>query len=208
MRPEPGSVRLGVGFTLLEVLVSLALFSIIGVASFRLLTTVTDSFDQVSSLLDEHQALTLALSRLNRDLIQLYPRVVRDEYGEPLPPLMVQPGSASLEFTRLGWRNPAGYRRGQVQRLAYQVRGGELIRTFWQVTDRADTSEPGSQRLLQGVRSIRVEMLDGTGRQVSSWPSQDTEITSLPSELEVILDMERLGEIRRRILLIAIPADP
>lgn len=199
------------GFTLVEVLVALTVFAVLGLAAHRFLGTLIDAKAGVSGIFAEQQSLILAVSRINRDLIQLYPRAVRDEYGEPLAPLLVQSGPYPLEFSRLGWRNPAGYRRSQVQRVAYQLQNEELQRLYWQVSDRGEDSRPRVQVLLAGVTSMRFGMLDAKARPHSVWPPPEelqedsAPAPLLPLELEVILDTRSRGEVRKRVVLVDLP---
>ncbi|MDZ7686481.1 MAG: type II secretion system minor pseudopilin GspJ [Gammaproteobacteria bacterium] len=96
------------GFTLIEVLIAISIFALIGLAGYRLLTSVTTTHDRVRTAVDEFSELGRAMTFIARDVYQVTERPVRDEYGEPLPALMAGVGAYSVEFTRAGWNNPAG----------------------------------------------------------------------------------------------------
>ena len=157
------------GFTLMEMLVALAIFAVVGGISATLMSQVLANEANMgvrSARLGEVQRAMLILKR---DLMQITRRPVRDMLGDPLPPVMI--GSNGLiEFSRLGWRNPLGFRRAEVQRVAYQMQDGNLLRTYWNVLDRSQDSEPSTQRLLEDVQQVEFIALDANGDDHSFWP--------------------------------------
>ncbi len=193
------------GFTLLEVLIAVSIFSFIGLASYRLLTTIVDTHDRVRTVADNMTELGQAMAVIERDLYQVTPRSVRDEYGEPLPALMVGTGQFLLELTRSGWSNPAQLPRSQLQRVAYDINAeGELVRYFWIVLDRAEDSVPIEQVLLRQVDDLRVNLLDADGESVDSWPTSTGAL--LPKAIEVVIATQRVGEVRRLLPTVNNPA--
>ena len=67
------------GFTLLEILIAMAIFTLIGLASTGLLTTVIDSNDLSSERFQKLQQLQRAMVILERDIQQAVPRAARIE---------------------------------------------------------------------------------------------------------------------------------
>ena len=78
---------------------------------------------------------------------------------------------------------------------------GSWSGTFWLVLDRAEDSSPRSQCLLTGIRNLRVNLVDEEGNQTDSWPGAE-EPGMLPAGIEVILETEQLGEVRRLFPLV------
>ena len=97
------------GFTLLELLVALAVFAIMSIAAYSGLSNVLFTRAAVETENRRLAMTQLAFHRLGQDLEQVIPRSVRDEYGEPEPALRgnIQDSEALL-FTRAGWDNPLG----------------------------------------------------------------------------------------------------
>lgn len=192
------------GFTLLEVLIAISIFALIGLGAYRLLTTVTSTHDRVRTAVDEFSELGRAMTFIERDLYQVTARPVRDEYGETLPAFMAGGGVYPLEFTRTGWNNPAGLPRSNLQRVAYDVDDeGRLIRYFWRVLDRAEDSEPIDQVLINDIRDFRVRLFNAEGEARDSW--SDPGIPPLPTAVEVTLSTEAVGEVRRLFPLVSVP---
>jgi len=191
------------GFTLLELLIALAIFGLLSVMSYSGLKTVMDQHaqtDAVADRLGEMQKLYLVMQR---DLEQVVPRTIRGEYGDIQPAFA---GSEVMEFTRGGWSNPLGQPRSSLQRVGYAFEDEELVRYHWQVLDRAQDSLPVAQPLTAGVSSMSVRYLSPANKWSASWPDVAT-LTAvaaagsgrlpddLPKAVEVILEHEHLGEL-------------
>ena len=194
--------RCSAGFTLVEVLVSLWIFSMIGLAAHLMLRTVIDSHDRTEASREHLASLMRAMSVLETDLSQVVPRGIRDRFGDAQPALAVPADESLIEFTRSGWRNPLRTNRSNMQRVSYNVEDEQLIRRFWYVLDRAEDSEPVEQVLLKGVLDLRISVADEPGEQGSTWPSFSTN-PPLPMAMEVGLDTEDIGEISRVVTLVA-----
>lgn len=161
--------RAAPGFTLIEVLIVLGIFSIIGLIGAQLVSRVLDN----NQVLSERGARLAEVQRsmliLQRDLLQISERGIRDQLGDPLEPLMIG-ADGMIEFTRFGWRNPLGRPRSELQRVGYIVQEETLFRAYWMVLDRAPDSEPHLQELLHGVTQAEFSALDVSGNEHSFWP--------------------------------------
>jgi len=71
------------GFTLLELLVALAVFAIMSIAAYSGLRNVLFTRAAVEEQTRRLAAVQLAVFRLEQDIEQTVPRGIRDEYGEP-----------------------------------------------------------------------------------------------------------------------------
>ena len=157
------------GFTLLEMVVTVLIFGIVGVLAVQLLSqsvTTTEKVIHRSTVLsDWHRAMNM----IEQDLLQLNDRVIRDELGDYQPSLVLDT-SGQLEFTRNGWRNILGHQRSEQQRVSYFLYDSQLFRRYWNVLDRAQDSEPIDQLLLPNVHSVEFELIDRIGREHYFWP--------------------------------------
>ena len=187
------------GFTLLELLVSMSIFATLGLGAYKMLQTVADSHERVRSSADAFTGLNLAYSIIQRDFNQFAPRAVRDEYGEVLPTIDFENEDYIIEFTRRGWRNPAGRQRSRLQRVAYSLDFEEetLTRHFWKVLDRAEDSEPISQLLLEGVTDFRVTGFSGDESAIDREFILEDEEVAAPLAMEVVISTNGLGESYR-----------
>jgi general secretion pathway protein J len=193
------------GFTLLELLIALAIFGLLSVMSYSGLRTVLDQHartDEAADRLGEVQKIYLLMQR---DIEQIVPRPVRSEYSDELPALE---GGEVLQFTRGGWSNPLQRPRSTLQRVGYAFQDDELVRYTWQVLDRAQDSLPRQQPLTAAVTTMSVRYLSSTDKWHTRWPPDDTgqqqvtpggqpvaQLTELPKVIEITLEHEQLGEL-------------
>ena len=157
------------GFTLIEILVSFLIFAIIGLISSQLMSQTITAQAQLSErgarLGDVHRAMQV----LQRDIMQLADRPIRDQYGDPLQAIIIGTDGV-IEFSRAGWRNPLQLPRAQVQRVGYLLQDNKLLRGYWPVLDRAQDTEPAYQTLLHDVERMEFFALDVSGNEHSYWP--------------------------------------
>lgn len=200
------------GFTLLEVMIALSIFALIGLTSYTLLSSELRAQQRLREASAERNYWQRGMSRLSRDLLQAVPRSVREDYGSRETALIGNQDSVTL--TRGGWDNPLARQRSNLQRVHYRVVRDDqehsyLERSFWHSLDRAPGSEPVQQRVLPGVEAISLRYLDAAdGQWHLQWPphtrnsdSIDNGERALPLAVEITLSSPRLGELRRLVAL-------
>ena len=158
------------GFTLIEILVALFIFGIIGIVSGQLLTKTLSSHKALSLKGEGLQELHRGLQILQRDILQFVDRPIRNGYGETREAFLIGL-DGTLELTRSGWRNPLGYARSEVQRVAYTWQDKKLIRGYWAELDRAAISEPNYQTLFEDIERAEFYAVDGRGNEHMTWTS-------------------------------------
>jgi general secretion pathway protein J len=187
------------GFTLLELLVALAIFGLLAAMSYSGLQAVLKQqahTEQAADRLGELQKLYLIMQR---DIEQIVPRTVRDEFGDAQQPLV---GGDALQLTRGGWRNPAGRQRSTLQRVGYAYDDEQLVRYSWSVLDRAQDSEPLEQPLIDDVERMGLRYLDGNDEWREQWPdavaainADPADIPALPKAVEVTIEHKIFGTL-------------
>ncbi|HEX5278266.1 MAG TPA: type II secretion system minor pseudopilin GspJ [Fluviicoccus sp.] len=196
------------GFTLLELLVAVAIFAMLGIGSYQLLATTIATRDAARTHDSDLIRLQKVFTVLNRDMAQVIARPVRNDYGDPEAALILK--NNTLEFSRQGWPNPLQSSRSELQRIRYEVNTkGELWRLAWSQLDRERGMEPGRSLLLDKVQGLQIRVIAGSGQQETDWPSQrnqgnannDAALSEMPSGVELILNLKPWGEIRRVFLL-------
>jgi general secretion pathway protein J len=192
------------GFTLIELLVALAIFGVLAILAYGGLSGMLNTRALTDEKAEALRGLQMAYRILARDIEQYVPRPIRDEFGETRPALIAgsQIGSA-LELTRGGWRNPAEQTRSTLQRVAYGLRDGELLRSTWLSLDRDPNAAPQEEVLLAGVRELEARFLDEADVWHKGWPPPDAPAPAAggtpppaPRAVELILDTDAWGELR------------
>lgn len=193
------------GFTLIEVLVALAVFGVLSVMGYMALGQTLSNADLLGERMQRLEAIQRTIRYLDSDLMQAAPRPVRDLLGDGYEPAIRSSYASeyALEVTHGGWTNPAGMPRGTLQRSAYRIEDGELIRYHWRVLDRTINNEPIATVLLDGVEGIEFRYLTTDGEGSEQWPP--TGVTGpagfrlRPRGVEVVLTLTDEGEIRRLV---------
>lgn len=198
------------GFTLLELLVAMAVFAVVAMMAYGGLRAVLDSrqhTDRASRSLNE---LQMAFTLLGRDFEQVVARPVRDQFGDLVAPLRFSPFSDQprLELVRAG--GPFG-----AQRVAWEIREDRLYRLTWTVLDGADPAEPQGRMPLmgeasaegdepvQGVRAwaLRFHYVDETGQfaVAETWPLEINPLApdALPRAVELTLERQDGQQLTR-----------
>ncbi len=200
------SIRQTHGFTLLEVLIALAIFSLVSMTAGSLLYQAVEAQSVSTRLADRLVDTERGLGRLSRDVAQHVPREVRDEFGDAMPALLIS--SDSLEFTRRGWANPAQHPRSELQRVRYWVEEDALRRAYWDVLDRALDSAAKIQTVIDRVSWVAFEPV--TASQVLTGESirhLGDDVEEPPIGLRISLQMNGYGELVRIIELPGNPAE-
>lgn len=195
------------GFTLLELLIALAIFSILSTMAYSGLRTVLDTRERMTIQANRIGQLQTAFLFFEKDLEQAVGRSARDVYGQAQAAMQGgQFGATALEFTRAGYRNPTGAARSQLQRVAYRIDEEKLIRVTWSMLDQPNTPKPLERELLTKVKKVTFRYLDGNGQWQDSWPPLSTSPTStpnpaalsrLPQAVEITAEFEDMGKIVR-----------
>jgi len=196
------------GFTLLELLVAISIFGLLSVIAYSGLNSVLNT----RQVLDEHMERLAEIQRTNlfltADLRQIVKRDIRDEYGDLQKPLISNElnsdiTSRLIELTRSGYPNPLGVTRSNLQRVAYRLEENILYRLSWTELDRDPESLPYEVELCTDVTDLSFRFLDDQQEWHEQWPPLEAAATTaLPRGVELILELEDWGEIRRVYTLV------
>ncbi|AMB87475.1 type II secretion system protein GspJ [Pseudomonas agarici] len=172
------------GFTLLELVIALAIFSLLSLGCWQLY----DGLLRVQSQVSQHQQalrnLQRAISVLERDVLQVaVPR------GAAL--LGLRQGVLSLQ--RGNWRNPLDQPRSERQEVSYRLEAG----TLWRHSRSPESATVQRQVLLADVRRLQWRFYDAKLGWRGDWPTT----ASQPRALEITLSAGRFEQIRRVIPL-------
>lgn len=152
------------GMTLIEVLVSLAIFAVIGVAGMTVLNTVVRTGDRTEGRLERLAEIDRAFLVIRRDLAQVDSSSTRlSENG--------------LEFKRNG-------DSGSLT-ISYMLDDSILIRQV-----RLDARDPVDQEVLSGVAAMEWRLMTVQRQWTDAWPMELNENLGLKAA-ELMLDVWR-----------------
>lgn len=192
------------GFTLMELLVALAIFAVMATLAFGGLGEAVVQSERLEVSQQRWTAVQRAVRILENDFAQLRARPVRDILGQDYRPALEADRSGEFSLTRGGWLNPAQLPRAELQRLRYRLLDGRLLREHWPALDRIGATQPVGEVLLADVSDFRVEFLPARGSVrigwAEFWPQPgDRSIDKLPAGVRLTLTLQDLGQVVRLI---------
>jgi general secretion pathway protein J len=183
------------GFTLVELLVALAIFGILSGMAYRALAVVLESRGRIEQENRKWRELGLFLARLEHDVAAVAPRPVRDA-GDLLAPAFVGNAAAvrvnegAIMLTRTAFAaDPAA--AGPPLRLGYRLRDGVVELLTWNVLDQGPRSEPAVVAILRDVKAMDLRYLDRRGQWHPAWPPPGTTAptTAIPAAVETTITL-------------------
>ena len=207
-RPTQRSQR---AFTLVELLVAMAIFSIMALMSYRTLDSVFQTRQHLSSESARLRDLALLFARLDDDFAALLDRPARNAdnlLDDALRLNALLPGAddATLVFTRSGFAGGSG-QSAAPQRVGYRVKEGGLELVLWPSLDSAPRTVPRAYPALTGVREAKWRAMDGGANWQNVWRSTPVGASSanpviapslLPAALELSVTLSS-GETFTRV---------
>jgi general secretion pathway protein J len=194
------------GFTLVEILVAMAIAAILATMAFSAMNEAMQNRDRIKQAQARLVGLQFTMRTLVQDFSQLVPRPVRVQIGEGYEAAVLgRSGTfAEVVLTRAGWTNPAGLSRSGLQRVRYQVRDGVLYRDYWLSLDSQPEPQPVQRALIEGVEAFTIRYMNDGRQWQDNWPPPqpdgDDQLRYMrwrPIAVEVTLRLRDWGTITR-----------
>ncbi|WP_289157024.1 type II secretion system minor pseudopilin GspJ [uncultured Pseudoalteromonas sp.] len=191
------------GFTLIEVLVAMAILAVVIMATHQILDSTTKVKEASDEKIAELNGLQTAFRLMDQDFSQMTQRTVRNEAGDAQEQYLLA-GRYILEsqydgiaFVRDGWVNPINLLpRSELQAVGYRVLDDNLERVYRVYVDQLDNMEPRVQVVLKGIEELKFEFLDANNEWQEQW-----QIKALPKAVAVTLQQIEAEPIRRVFLV-------
>ena len=206
------------GFTLVEVLIAMAITALISMVAYTGLSSALSGAESLRSASGRAHEINQTFALLSRDLRQVVNRPVVDEFGQVVPALMGgEMAREPLTLTRAGWHNSTSAPRSTLQRVRWWLEDERLWRGYFPVLDRTAGTEPVETAILEGVERFELRFLPALSAIESdrndvidrrNWQdnwmadlSQPGQMPPPPAAVEVLLEVAGLGELRRTYVL-------
>jgi general secretion pathway protein J len=180
-RAAPRRKARAFGFTLLEVLVALAIMATLSVTAYRALSGMLDGEARVAQERDRWRDLDLFFARFEHDVGHMLPRAY--SLGDTAFPAVFLRGD-TLAFVRGTPGEPP-------RRIGYRFREGTIELLYWPGLDAPGATDPVAYGVASDLAGWHVRFANREGIWLDSWgnagPQQDD--APLPRAMHVALDL-------------------
>ena len=195
------------GFTLLEIMVSILIFSVILTTVFASFRTVFFSTDKIDTGLDLYGMVGSCLNRISLDLsginIARPPAYTKPEFDSPPDPYRVigdQSDVSSGDFSRLRLASRShvpldGSVHESVAEIVYYVSGDESEGYTLRRSDRLYPYTPpdeqaGDPVLCENLKSLLITYFDKEGTVHDTWDSESSDTDyATPKAINIVLEV-------------------
>ena len=190
------------GYTLIEVIIALAIFAILGALSVGLLSRAFETKARLAHQVGPISEVQLTASRITQDAAQMVNRPVRDSDMKKIDAFAAT--TARIEFTRGGFIEPLEQKKqnkkSTLRRIALSCEDNTLVRYTWPILDGFDDSTPQKQILLDNLTDCHFAFAAAHHTWSDQWRAGET---NLPPAFKLYLNLKNLGETA---LIFSIPA--
>lgn len=195
------------GFTLIEVLVAFAVGIVLVFLSYQTLSVAITSAEITKENMAEVDDLSRSMYLLETDFRNIIDRDTR-LYNVVTPSgfSTENDDDYDLKFIRSGRPNPGGLMRSALLQVGYRWDPDEktLFRDSWPETIDAQSEIANELPLMAEVENFELRFLpsdasNAQGPWLERWPNEGK--TGIPAAVEVTIETERFGKIKRLIVL-------
>lgn len=191
------------GFTLIEVLVALAVLAMVTLASHQILSTAIKANQNSKEKVAEIGAMNTVFRMMQQDFTQLALRNTRNESGDSLEQFLIADRFLfdsqyhGVAGVRDGWSNPVNLLpRSELQLFSYVVEEDNLVRKYRIYVDSLDGTEPKSQILLEDIKDFTISFRGENDKWEENWTNP-----SLPKAIKVEIALADEMIVSRILLL-------
>jgi general secretion pathway protein J len=193
------------GFTLIEIIIALFIFSIVSIILVGALHNVLNNQSATEKKAARLAKLQIALLLMSHDIEQTIHRPITNPTGAPEGFIG---GSDTMTFTHAGWNNPLGQlQHTTLQRTRYQLEEHHLVRITWPVLDQTSETPSNKREILDGISELHFEYLDNKGHFQKIWPPLDQQSAILPRAVRVSLTLQKWGKIQQLYVIAGQPLE-
>ena len=187
------------GFTLIEILVALFVFTIIALLMANALRYIINLQAGVVNASQKLRTLQIGFLRIERDLSQAVNRATLGLDNKLQASFSGE--KQQLTFVQDGYLNHnAVANTSSMQRITYRVEDQQLWRCVWPRLDAIAKDQCSSQLLLPWVNNLEMRYLDKSKHWQPNWPSKSA-AEALPLAVKIVLDIQGWGKIERIFLV-------
>ena len=185
------------GFTLIEVMVALAIFSMLSLMSFNGINSLIAAESAMRDTANRLRAIERVFAEFENDVLFATPRPAWDASGRLEPALYGRPSQAA--GYRVSFSHHSSSPETPPNRVSYLFVPPNIALSVHAQLDATGANEVPPITVLEGLQSVSVRFLGTNDRWSDIWPPSGSPATSLPRAVELILDIDGLGRISRMV---------
>lgn len=175
-------MRKNSGFTLIEILIALMIFAIIGVIAARSLQSIIQLHHQIKQENQKITRLMLGMTLIRRDIENAIYQQVRE--GDASNESAFIGEKQHLTFLRTGLINPLGItQKSSLETVTFFLEGDTLVRLS-ENFNATKTAQPMKQILFDQVQSVHWQYIASNGKISAVWPmpKQKNTLQTIPPD--------------------------
>ena len=188
------------GFTLLELLVAIAIFSVLSVTAYSGLRNFLAGQQILQDAEADFANLHRSIMLIEADLNNAINRAIRDEFGDNVAAMRLA-GDGTLEFTRKRPEIPQEFSLVDMARIEYVLESGVISRKVWSQLDRVPNTKYEQRDLITGVQGMSWQFFRSGWQDY--WPLAQDPLsqTLVPAAVRLTLTFDDGRSIQRVIMI-------
>lgn len=154
------------GFTLIELVVAMAIFAMLAAAGWKVFDGLMKTRERATLQAERLSNWQMTYGQMLRDMSQVTARPIQTAQG---PQAALLSDGQTLSFTRTGRIDPRIGQLDGLERVRYEIQNNELVRLSLSQPDQWGVTPPMRQVMLKDVTDWQVEALNPDSSPI--WPS-------------------------------------
>ena len=184
------------GYTLIEVVIALAIFAIVSLLSTSVVMNSFNTYRDLKQKTTRLNRIQLVITMMRYDITQILNRSIRGNEMHLFPPFIGE--TNYTEFTRAGVINPEqGIKASHLKRVAFLCAKNQLIRRSWYSLDSTSRSAYHDKILLSHLEKCSFAYISRNLERLYEWRpyavQQNQHQAFLPSAIEFNFEIKKLG---------------
>ncbi|WP_374512461.1 type II secretion system minor pseudopilin GspJ [Niveibacterium sp.] len=200
--------RTALGLTLIEVMVAIAIFAVLGVLSYRAVSSMIATRDRMEAEYARWRQIARVMQLIDNDLTQLAPRPtggtvqVQDALtlmrgGTQTQLMLVRHDGSNGGVETRTWRVEDGTLLLTRQREATATQNKDKNADAGATSASADTSNARNDAMLDRVKSLNWRFVTSDGKESDTWPPGANLNGLLPAAIRMELELDDVGKVTR-----------
>jgi len=187
------------GFTLIEVLIALFIFSILAILTMRGIQSTLEAKKRSQQALTQLAELEQAYLIIQNDIEQIINRNVIEPSGGIKLAFITPVDNLTSSGTKSGLKEQFGYNRlefsrtgdinyllnhkvSDLLRVAYYQDDDKLVRHTWRQIDPTKNTYVDKRRLLTNLDKLNISFVDANGKTLETWQAMPAKTSINPSQ--------------------------